>query len=1017
MYEPIKVETSILEWWKKNSIYQKSKDQGKGKTKFYFLEGPPYTSGNIHLGTAWNKSMKDMVLRFKRMAGFEVWDRAGYDMHGLPTEHKVQDKFQVKLKEEIIQFGVAKFVQECEKFCLENMHTMNKDFTRLGVWMDFENAYMSITPEFIDGVWWMIKKAHENKRLYEGLRTMTWCSHCETSVAKHELEYEEVTDQSIYVKFPSDEEKTYYVIWTTTPWTIPFNLCIMANPTITYAKVQVGDEVWIMAKELATKVAPEGKILEEFVGATLEGKSYTHPLKDKVEYAPLKKKSPKVHTIVMSDQHVNLEQGSGLVHCAPGGGPEDYEVGHQNGIPPFNTLNEQGKFTTFFKGWKARKDDKLFTQELDHKGALAKTENYPHDYPHCWRCHQPVIFRTTKQWFFLMEDLKEKALEANNQIEWQPQAAKNAFHSWLENLRDNSITKQNFWGTPLPVWRCEKCQKYDVIGSIKEIEEKANTKIANAHKPWIDEITYPCECGDTKKRLPDIIDVWVDAGSASWNCLDFPKREDLFKEWWPADWIIEGKDQIRGWFNLLMVASMITMEKPSFKKVYMHGFVQDSKGRKMSKSLGNYISPSEVIDKHGADTWRYYAIGCAAPAQDMMYNEQDVLLKYRNLAVLWNLHSYILQLRKEVEPSEVHDGAEERYILSRLHSTIQNVTKDLETYRLPSIPQHLESFFLELSRDYGQWTRDRASGNDEGKSQVLGALYTSFLPLLKMFGTVAPFISESIYQNLKGPFNLKEESLFLHEWPAHEQDKIDPALESQFATAKSIIAGALAVRDKLGKGLKWPLQELVITGDKEALEQAKLSEDLIKQQVNVREIRFEPALAGLKATVKANFGTIKRDFGKDSAAIIAKLAQELSSADIYDRVQQNKVKVQEFQLVKEHFLLERIVPKPFTEASWSKGHVYLNSEVSEELETEGFAREIMRRFQVLRKEAGLTKDQTIEAHIQADKNMVERLQHQHVQIAEKVGAKTVTLNTDPVNYPHKADQKIKGKELTLYIQP
>ncbi|MDP6294293.1 MAG: class I tRNA ligase family protein, partial [Candidatus Woesearchaeota archaeon] len=298
MYEPIKVETSILEWWKKNSIYQKSKDQGKGKTKFYFLEGPPYTSGNIHLGTAWNKSMKDMVLRFKRMAGFEVWDRAGYDMHGLPTEHKVQDKFQVKLKEEIIQFGVAKFVQECEKFCLENMHTMNKDFTRLGVWMDFENAYMSITPEFIDGVWWMIKKAHENKRLYEGLRTMTWCSHCETSVAKHELEYEEVTDQSIYVKFPSDEEKTYYVIWTTTPWTIPFNLCIMANPTITYAKVQVGDEVWIMAKELATKVAPEGKILEEFVGATLEGKSYTHPLKDKVEYAPLKKKSPKVHTIV-----------------------------------------------------------------------------------------------------------------------------------------------------------------------------------------------------------------------------------------------------------------------------------------------------------------------------------------------------------------------------------------------------------------------------------------------------------------------------------------------------------------------------------------------------------------------------------------------------------------------------------------------------------------------------------------------------------------------------------------------
>ncbi len=1016
MYDPIKVETSILAWWGKNNIYPKVKDKGRGKTKYYFLEGPPYTSGRIHIGTAWNKSLKDMVLRFKRMAGYEVWDRAGYDMHGLPTEHKVQDKFQVRLKEDIIKFGVAKFVQECEKFCVENMNAMNKDFTRMGVWLDFENAFMSIAPEFIDGVWWMIKKAHENKRLYEGLRTMTWCSHCETSVAKHELEYEDVNDESIYVKFPADEEKTYYVIWTTTPWTIPYNLCIMANPTITYSKVKVKDEVWIMAKELAAKVAPEGKIIDEFVGAQLEGKSYTHPLKDKVEYGPLKEKSPKVHTIVLSDQYVNLEQGTGLVHCAPGCGPEDYEVGHKNGIAPFNTLDERGKFTTFFKGWTARKDDGLFTQELDHGGALVNTEKYHHEYPHCWRCHQPVVFRTTKQWFFMMEDLKEKALEANNKIEWVPQAAKNAFHSWLENLRDNSITKQNFWGTPLPVWRCEKCQKYDVIGSIQEIEEKANTKIANPHKPWIDDVTYPCECGDTKKRLPDIIDVWLDAGSASWNCLDFPKRDDLFKAWWPAEWIIEGKDQIRGWFNLLMVASMITMEKPSFKKVYMHGFVQDSKGRKMSKSLGNYISPSEVIDKHGADTFRYYAIGSAAPALDMMYNEQDVVLKYRNLVVLWNLHNYLLQLRKETElPHDPKLGPEERYVQSRLHTTIQKVTKDLEDYQLPTVPIHLESFFLELSRDYGQWTRERVGGDD--KATVLWTLYESLLPLLKMFGTVTPFICEKIYQNLKGPFNLKEESLHLHDWPSHEQDKINPELEAQFSTAKSIIAGALAVRDKLGKGLKWPLQELVVTGSREALEQAKLSEDLIKQQVNVREIRFEAALPGLKSSVKANFGTIKRDFGKDSPAIIAKLTQELATNTIYDRVQQNKVKVDEFQLAKDHFILEREVPEPYTEAGWSQGHVYLSSEVSEELETEGFAREIMRRFQILRKEAGLKKHQAIDAHIQADKNMVERLQTQHVQIAEKIGATVVTLSTEPISYPNKAAQKIKGKELTLFLKP
>ena len=607
-YDAAKLEPEVLEFWKRNSIYEKSKERNKGKKKFYFLDGPPYTSGKVHLGTAWNKALKDCVLRYKRMQGFDAWDRAGYDMHGLPTEQAVEKNLGLKHKDEIPNYGVANFVNACKEFAITNMISMNNDFKRIGVWMDFDNAYQSIQNTYMEGEWWLIKKAYENGRLYEGEKTMHWCASCATSLAKHELIYENVSENSIFVKFPvKNRQNEFLIIWTTTPWTIPFNLCVMANPNLDYVRVKVGDEIWIVAKTLSASfisgvAEKQFSIVEEFKGNELLGLEYSHPFENETpRFKELKSKHPKVHTVVLSEEYVDISAGSGLVHMAPGCGPEDYEVGHRNNIPPFNTLSERGVFDStiiIFDGFIAKKDDKKITEEIRKKGLLAAETKVEHDYAHCWRCKNPVIYRTTTQWFFKIEDLKDRMRELNKSIKWVPDfAGSRNFDNWLANLRDNGITRQRYWGTPLPIWKCRQCKDFIVIGSIEELKKIAGRIPEDLHKPWIDEVKIKCKCGAMKERVPDVLDVWIDAGSASWNCLDYPRRKDLFEELYPADFILEGIDQIRGWFNLLFVASMVAMNNPSFKAVYMHGFINDAQGRKMSKSLGNYILPQEVVDE------------------------------------------------------------------------------------------------------------------------------------------------------------------------------------------------------------------------------------------------------------------------------------------------------------------------------------------------------------------------------------------------------------------------------------
>jgi len=839
-YIPEDVEQEVFALWSKQGAYAKAKKRNHGKDKFYFLDGPPYTSGAIHIGTAWNKVLKDMVIRYKRMKGFDVWDRAGYDMHGLPIEHKVQDMLNLKFKDDIVKFGVDKFVMECEKLALANLKIMNKEFEQLGIWMDFDHAYQSISPEFIEGVWWLVKQADKKKRLYQDYRPVPWDLQHQSALAKHELEYKNVRDSAVYVKFKvKGADNMYVVMFTTTPWTIAFNLGVMVHPEVDYAKVEVDvkgkKELWIVAKELVSRLFAHTMehahvVRETMKGQALEGMEYEHPFYGELKkhYDALKGACRNVHTVVLSREYVTLDVGSGLVHMAPGCGPEDYEVGHKYDIPAWNLLGEEGLYPDGmgkFSRKHALVDNEFFIDALEKEHALVHKELFEHEYPHGQRSHKPVVFRATKQWFFKIEDLKPEMIECNNKVLWNPESGYNAFNSWLENLRDNSISKQRFWGSPVPIWQASD-GSYVVVESRAELERLSCQSIDKLHKPWIDQGVIKKD-GKTYTRIPDVLDVWIDAGSVSWNCLDFPSNTTLIGAYFPADLILEGRDQIRGWFNLLLVASMIGMHKPSFKAVYMHGMISDIEGVKMSKSLGNIISPNEVVEKHGRDAFRYY-VSCANAGEDFNFSWDEIQQKKRNLVVLFNTANYVLDYG--AYGSKIGGlNVEDRYILSKLHSTVQKATQAMNEYQLDKVPAYVEDLFLELSRVYIQLTRDRTK--DANVRQIMVDV---FLACLKMLAITCPFITEFLYQRFKKKFGLKEESVHLCEWPRISEECIDDVLEENFALAKKAMQEILARRNKEKVGIRWPLPKVkIVSGHADAFEAFR---DIIKYQTNVKDV-------------------------------------------------------------------------------------------------------------------------------------------------------------------------------------
>jgi len=1007
MYEGKKIEEEVIEFWKKNNIYQKTKDKNKGKKPFYFLQGPPYTSGRIHVGQAWNNSLKDSLLRFKRMNHFDVWDRAGYDMHGLPTSAKVQKKLGLSTKEDIIKFGLDKFAKECMDFSLGHVKIMNKDLFNLGVWMDYDNAYMPIDDEWIESVWWLIKKAHEKNKLYEGLKTITWCKTCETALAKHECEYKNIVDNSIFVRFKiKDTKNEYLLVWTTTPWTIALNLGVMVHPDFTYIKVKVDNDVYVIAKDLADNVIKnvlkkDYTILEEIKGKDLEGLEYVHPMeKDIKEFKTLKAEHPKVHTILLSNVYVTLDTGTGLVHTAPGCGPEDYEVGYDNNIPPFNPINGLGVFPKDFgemAGWVAKKDDDKFIKKMVEDEAIIGKQKIEHDYAHCERCHNPVIFRATKQWFFKIEDLKQKMLSLNKPVYWVPEKINDSFKLWIENLRDNSITKQRFWGTPTPIWKCKKCGKFVVIGSKDELKKLSGKLPENLHKPWIDEIKIDCECGGKKERISDVLDVWIDSGVASWACLSYPKRKDHFERLFPADFILEAREQARLWYSMLMICSTLALDKSPFKACYSHGLILDVEGLKMSKSLGNVISPYEIIDKYSADTFRFYMNGIKA-GEDINFSWDEIKQKYKTLSILWNVHQYLINYCKalDIDPREKQEPElEEKYILSRLSKTIKKVTELYEFYKLDEVPLEIEKLFLELSREYIQSVREKVNKNPK---LVLSTIFNVLLETIKIFSTIAPFITEKIYQNLKKEFGLEKESINLFDWPKPDKENINEELESSFLIAKQIIQSGLSAREKSQIGLRWPLNEIIVVSKSKDVEKTiKELRSFILYRLNVKNIRLEKENKLFRTVLSPNKSEIGKDFKKDSSLVIDKLNDSIMK----DIVKDGFAFVDKFRLITKHINIKETVPDNLKVSEFKFGNVIIDTNLTKDVELEGYVREIIRRLQDFRKEKGLKKQDKVNISISSDLN----LSNWSKLIKERVGIEKLSFTKE--DYAHNLEFKIK----------
>ena len=1017
------VEPEVREFWEKNDIYSKAKKKVQGGPKEYYLDGPPYTSGHVHIGTAWNKALKDTYLRYKRMCGYDIWDRAGYDMHGLPTERAVERQLNVFGKEAIREYGVDKFVQLCKQTCIDNAKEMSETFKYMGVWMDFERAYQSVEKEYIEGVWWFIKKAAEAGRLYEAEKTMTWDAVNSTALAKHELEYKEITHDAIFVRFPvvmpaerASEPQEYLVIWTTTPWTIPFNLGVMAGPEFDYVKVDVEHEGrrerWIIAEALVQKflVGELGKeegswsVAWRGKGKELEGLSYTHPFAgDFAVYGELKARMPRVHTVLLSAQYVDTESGTGLVHCAPGCGPEDYVVGKLHGIEPFNTVDEGGVVRNLgapLDGLRAKVDDAAFIEAIRARGALVAKTSVTHDYPFGERSQKPVIFRTTKQWFLRVEDMKDKLLEAAREAYWNPPTAKNAFLAWVQNLRDNSISKQRFWGTPLPIWRSEDdAADFFVVGDADELCALAGLpqgSLADLHPPVVDKIaiTRVSERDGKEhvyRRVPDILDVWVDAGSACFNCLRMPGESfatgaQRHAEMAPAEFILEGRDQIRGWFNLLHLESMVLFGRPAFKNVYMHGFICDAQGRKMSKSLGNYILPAEVWDKYGVDTLRYYSISAANPGDDLNYNMKDVDVCHRNLSVFWNVASYLFvnaaALADTASPVPIADllrdkgaaalGIEERYILSRLHWTLREVEAMFAGFRINKVPGLVEAFLLEVSHVYIQlvWEK-KDTGAPAEKQAVLSTLAECVSKGAAMLAPFCPFIAEKIYQLFRSSTVpgiaafAPEESVHLVAWPHPDPAFIDPQLEADVNAAKDAVAAVLAARDKANLAVKQPSRAVRVACPPRMVPLLQRTADLITGRTNVKSLGFEPPADTI--TVAPNQRTIGKQFGRNRKLIAtyieahaAELAAALASVDrAAGAVWSAEIAVEGIEgpvtLHDDHLVVAHGVPKEWAMGKAGEITAYLDTTRTEELELEGRVRELARKIQVLRKKGGLDR--------------------------------------------------------------
>lgn len=818
-------EEEILKFWEEKKIYEKSKEKNAGNKKFYMMDGPPYATGHIHMGTALNKILKDIAMRAQRLQGKDVLDRPGYDTHGVPIEFRVEKEIGAKTKQDIEKYGVNKFIKKCKEYATKHIGIMGPEFRNLGIWMDFDNPYLTLDQKYIETIWDTFKEADKKDLLYLGKYPVHVCPRCATAVSFNEIEYAKQKDTSIFVKFKlNDQENTYLIIWTTTPWTLPANTGVMINPNVTYQQIEISSgENWIIAKDLVQKIMGDLEIgftvKKEFVGKKMVGWTYKNPLSKH-----MKLETKDAYRVIPSARFVTTEEGTGLVHCAPGHGKEDYMVGIDAGIDAPCPVDISGLLTEEtgkYAGKKARVVDAEIIEDLEADNALIHKLPFTHDYPLCWRCKSPLLVLSQPQWFLKISDIQKKLLKENEKTNWIPKWMEQRMKAWLDGISDWPISRKRYWGTPLPIWTCDKCDKRKVIGSVRELEKLSRQKVGEVHKPEIDGIIIPCSCGNKMKRVNEVLDVWFDSGVSSWAALGYMENKNQFDKFWPADLNLEGKDQVRGWWNSQFILSEIKFGKKPFENIMVHGMVLDMGKKKMSKSEGNVIAPSAIIEQYNRDFLRYY-FAKISKGEDFSFQDREFKEIRKTFMMLSNIARFVSQL-EVVKPKK---AIEDKWILSRYHRTIQEVTESYNKFNFPEVTRLLDNFLVnDLSRTYIQIIRDRANETKKILEEIL-------LGTIKLFAPIAPFTTEKIWQEL----NQEEESIHLSLLPKANMRKVDKELEGKFSVILELIEKGLAERDKKGLGLKWPLTKAIIET------KIKLSselEEIIKAQLNIRKVESQ----------------------------------------------------------------------------------------------------------------------------------------------------------------------------------
>jgi isoleucyl-tRNA synthetase len=988
MYKPVDpkvnfpvLEEAVLAFWEKERIFARSIDQRRGAEEFVFYDGPPFATGLPHFGHFVPGTIKDIIPRFQTMRGKLVERRFGWDCHGLPVENIVEKELGLKSKPEIEAYGIAKFNEACRASVLRYTKEWKTIMTRAGRWVDFDDDYKTMDVDFMESIWWVQKELWTKGLLYEGYYILPYCPHCGTVLSNHELNlggYKDVHDPAVTVKFRlKDEPGTSFLAWTTTPWTLPSNLALSLGPNVDYVKIQDGDEFFILAQSRLGgyyKDPSAVKVIWTKKGSELGGVAY-QPL---FPYFAAEAANGAFRTFVGS--HVTDTDGTGIVHTAPGFGEDDYNILKGSGITTVCPIDAQCAFTAEVPDYQGRfvKDcDKDILDRLKAEGSLVKRDQILHAYPHCWRCSSPLIYRAISSWFVSVEKIKPNMLANNNTINWVPDHIQQGrFGKWLENARDWAISRNRFWGNPLPIWRCdqEECSEEVCVGSRDELESLSGQRPADLHKHFVDQITWPCACGKgTMHRIAEVLDCWFESGSMPYGQVHYPfENKDWFDTHFPADFINEGLDQTRGWFYLLHVLSSALTGKPAFRNCVVSGLVLATDGKKMSKSLRNYTDPVKVMEQYGADALRLFLMsGPVTKADDLRYSDEGVQGVLRDVLLpLWNAYSFFVTYANldgvtpdatVTNPANPLDG----WILSELEAVTEAVTAEFEAYEISRGISHLVSFLDLLNNWYIRRSRRRfwKGENDGDKTEAYDTLFQVLRRFVTLAAPVIPFVTDDIWGNLRRPGDA--ESVHLADWPRAEASRRRPDLEAKMAGARKAVGLGRALRNTHNLKNRQPLKSVyLVTRDPAEKAVLREMEDLIREELNVKEVLFqdnEEALVEYGA--KANFKVLGKVLGAQMKAAAARI-EVLTPAEIATIVDGHTLHVEiagiPVELNGDSVLVtrkERASLKVLNDGSLT---VALDGEVTRELKLEGHVRDVIRAVQSARKEGGLAVSDRIQ---------------------------------------------------------